>query len=73
MVTLPKCPTPSIDALMVMPIPLQQRLALEKKISDRLTSLKGEWEGTYHPLDKLSEEEKKELVQNHVLYKDDDS
>lgn len=50
----------------------EQRLELESQVSAALKTLEGEHKGTYHSLKDLSKEQQKELVDSHVLYKDDD-
>jgi hypothetical protein len=37
-----------------------------------LSTLDGEFKGKYHPLSKLSEAEKKDLINNHYLFKEGD-
>ncbi|VDP70656.1 unnamed protein product [Echinostoma caproni] len=48
------------------------RLTLESKISSALKSLTGEHAGTYYPLANMSEETRKQLVEDHFLFKNDD-
>lgn len=49
-----------------------QRLRLEKTISDALIGLQGEHAGTYYPLDGMDPSTQRQLIDDHFLFKDDD-
>jgi arginine kinase len=49
-----------------------QRLKLEELAKSSLTTLSGELKGTYYPLDGMAEKDRKQLVDDHFLFKDDD-
>jgi creatine kinase/arginine kinase len=46
-----------------------QRDEIEKVVSATLSSLKGNLEGTYYPLDGMSDDIKKTLIEDHFLFK----
>ncbi|KAH8849960.1 Taurocyamine kinase [Schistosoma japonicum] len=48
------------------------RLKLEQVISGALKGLTGEHAGTYYPLTNMTEEDRKQLVEDHFLFKNDD-
>lgn len=50
----------------------EDRLAVEERIVIVLRSLENDLAGTYHPLATLSEEVRKRLVEEHLLFRDDD-
>lgn len=45
---------------------------VEETIVKALSSLEGELQGKYHSLESLSESERKEMVDNHFLFKEKD-
>ncbi len=49
-----------------------QRNEIEKQISKILISFKGELMGTYYPLNNMTKQEKKALIDNHFLFKSGD-
>lgn len=49
-----------------------QRLKLEKTISDALKSLAGPHAGKYYPLDGMNPATQRQLIDDHFLFKDDD-
>lgn len=49
-----------------------ERLELEEKISTALKGLTGEHAGTYYPLTGMNEATRKQLVDDHFLFKNDD-
>ncbi|CAH8464933.1 unnamed protein product [Heterobilharzia americana] len=51
----------------------ETRIELEKKISTALNSLIGEYQGTYYPLTGMKEEDRIKLVNDHFLFRNDDS
>ncbi|KAF8570698.1 hypothetical protein P879_02698 [Paragonimus westermani] len=51
----------------------EARLELESKIATALKNLTGEYKGTYHPLTGMKEEERVKLVEQHFLFRNDDS
>lgn len=48
------------------------RIKLEQVISGALKGLTGEHAGTYYPLTDMKEEDRKQLVEDHFLFKNDD-
>ena len=48
----------------------EQRLQLESKIKDALSKLTGDLAGTYTSLCEMSDAEKKDLIEDHILYHD---
>lgn len=50
----------------------EQRKEIEKKVSEALKSFTGDLEGTYYPLNDMSEEDKKKLIEDHFLFKEGD-
>ncbi|CAH8438792.1 unnamed protein product [Schistosoma rodhaini] len=48
------------------------RIKLEQVISGALKGLTGEHTGTYYPLTDMKEEDRKQLVEDHFLFKNDD-
>jgi arginine kinase len=48
-----------------------QRLDIEKQVSHALTNFTGDLQGTYYPLDKLSEDDRKKLIED-FLFKEGD-
>ncbi|GAA52341.1 Taurocyamine kinase [Clonorchis sinensis] len=50
----------------------QDRLDLETKVSTALKSLTGDHAGSYYPLANMSEATRKQLVEDHFLFKNDD-
>lgn len=45
-----------------------ERRAVEKIVTDALNSLDGEFKGKYYPLDKMTEEEQQQLIDDHFLF-----
>ncbi len=50
----------------------EERLKVEEAMVAALASLTGDLSGTYHPLGSMDEETRKRLVQEHLLFRDDD-
>ncbi len=50
----------------------EQRKEIEANVSEALKSFKDDLEGTYYPLNNLSEEDKKQLIADHFLFKEGD-
>jgi len=50
----------------------QQRLDLEKKIVEGLSSFTDDLAGKYYPLNNLTEAERKQLIEDHFLFKEGD-
>ena len=50
----------------------EQRVELEGKIKDALNGLDGELAGTYKSLNEMSQQEKNDLIEEHVLFNDAD-
>ncbi|VDL95268.1 unnamed protein product [Schistocephalus solidus] len=51
----------------------EARVQLEKELADALMGLTGEHAGTYYSLAGMDEATRKQLVEDHFLFKDDDS
>ena len=49
-----------------------QRKEIENKVSQALTTFEGELDGKYYALSSLSEEERKQLIADHFLFKEGD-
>lgn len=49
-----------------------QRLEIEKKVSAILLTLEGDLHGEYFPLNNLTEHQRKDLIENHFLFKEGD-
>ncbi len=56
--------TPAISA--------EKRLEVERLMVSALESLSGDLAGTYHPITGMDEETRKQLVEEHLLFRDDD-
>lgn len=50
----------------------EQRLEIEEKVADALTSFEGDLAGKYYALNSLSEEDRKQLIDDHFLFKEGD-
>jgi protein-arginine kinase len=50
----------------------QQRLDIEKRVSESLATFTGDLAGKYYPLNNLSEHERKQLIDDHFLFKEGD-
>lgn len=50
----------------------QQRLEIEKKVSEALQSFTGDLQGSYYSLNKMTEAQKKQLIDDHFLFKEGD-
>eukprot|EP01083_Nonionella_stella_P065172 170522_1 len=50
----------------------EDRLAIEKEVSEILQSLEGELAGKYYPLNSMDEKSKQQLVDDHFLFKKGD-
>jgi len=49
-----------------------QRKEIEKKVSEALGTFDGDLAGKYYPLNNLSDEERKQLIDDHFLFKEGD-
>ena len=50
----------------------EQRIDIEEKVSEALTSMDGDLKGTYYSLSTLSEETRNKLIEDHFLFKEGD-
>ena len=50
----------------------EQRDKVEELVSGALSKMTGDLEGTYYALDKMSETDRKQLVEDHFLFKEGD-
>jgi arginine kinase len=50
----------------------EQRKQIEKKASEALSTFEGDLAGKYYPLNNLSEAERKQLIEDHFLFKEGD-
>ena len=50
----------------------EQRIDIEKKVVEALSSFTGDLAGTYYPLNKLTEQQRKQLIEDHFLFKEGD-
>ena len=50
----------------------QQRDEIEQKVTKALSSFEGELQGKYYALSDLSEEDRKQLIADHFLFKEGD-
>jgi arginine kinase len=50
----------------------EQRKEIETKVAKALESFDGELEGKYYALTSLSDEERKQLIEDHFLFKEGD-
>lgn len=50
----------------------QQRAEIEAKVTQALSKFDGELKGKYYSLDKLSEKDRKQLIEDHFLFKEGD-
>ena len=50
----------------------EQRKEIEHKVSESLKSFTGDLAGTYYPLNALTEDQKKHLIDDHFLFKEGD-
>lgn len=63
----------SIEGFLFPPLMSKdQRLELEQKVSNSLKKLTGELSGTYYPLKTMSDADRRQLVDDHFLFKNDD-
>src|SRR3569833_1609271 len=50
----------------------QQRKEIESKVVKALSTFEGELAGKYYSLNSLTDEERKQLIENHFLFKEGD-
>ena len=50
----------------------EERLEIEDKVVKALSNFKGDLKGTYYPLGKMSAADKKQLTEDHFLFKEGD-
>lgn len=50
----------------------EQRKEIEKKVSEALQSFTGDLAGQYYPLNNLTEAQRKQLIDDHFLFKEGD-
>jgi protein-arginine kinase len=50
----------------------EQRVEIEQKVVEALSSFEGELAGKYYSLSSLSDEERKQLIADHFLFKEGD-